>query len=225
MGSLHNLLTIGLGAAGLILGAATAQAAPVFISNHSFEAHQFASAGQYESGVAPDGWTTSGSIEVGIWRPEASSFGTVPDGNNIGYVWGGGALFQELETELAANTHYTLSFEYGRRASLLPGDSQSFDVQLYAGNDVLTEALSQINNLEAGTWATFTLEFTSLATVAPGQKLGILLGNAGHSAYFDNIRLDAVALDVPPVETPEPAALALLGLGVVGLGCIRRRKA
>nr|WP_286221110.1 PEP-CTERM sorting domain-containing protein [Marinobacter sp. LA51] len=73
--------------------------------------------------------------------------------------------------------------------------------------------------LDGGSWMSFTGTMSS----QPGM-LAIMVGAAAQTIDFraDRPLLDDFALKA--IKTPEPGTLALLGLGLAGIGAIRRRK-
>jgi hypothetical protein len=68
-----------------------------------------------------------------------------------------------------------------------------------------------------GEFATFTATYVSTAADI-GQTITIQLSSTAGQGDFDNVSVDATLV-------PEPASLALFGLGLLGLSLLGRRKA
>ncbi len=73
--------------------------------------------------------------------------------------------------------------------------------------------------LDGGTWHNFTAHSSG----GPGM-LAIMVGAAAQTIEFKASRLVADDFSLKAIHTPEPGTLALLGLGLVGVGALRRRK-
>lgn len=73
-----------------------------------------------------------------------------------------------------------------------------------------------------GFTSAFTAEALGLAAGAHTMKFAI--ADAGDSALDSAIFIKAGSFSDEPVDIPEPGTLALLGLGLVGMGLARRRK-
>jgi hypothetical protein len=112
-------------------------------------------------------------------------------------------------------THYLLSFYLGRQDPLAPG----YEIGPSALDLILNQD-APINFINSSTfsndiaWQQFTFDFTAttaLTTIAFLNATGV--GN--NFAGLDNVDLEAI---------PEPASLALFGLGLSALLFLRRRK-
>jgi len=74
-------------------------------------------------------------------------------------------------------------------------------------------------------WIKSSYEFTSAGSFSLSFGVVNWSDNAYDSALlFDNIAINDVAIDKPPVEASAPGVLALLGLGLAGIALRRRAK-
>lgn len=73
--------------------------------------------------------------------------------------------------------------------------------------------------LDGGAWQTFTGTMSG----SPGM-LAIMVGAAAQTIHFRADRYLKDDFSVKAVKTPEPGTLALLGLGLAGIGAVRRRR-
>ena len=162
--------------------------------------------------VAPPGWTEFGAGnlgDVGVWNPLVGEHATVPDGENVGYVYHTGSvpmaafgLSQVLGANFAVDTDYGVTVEVGRAAGYAwPG----YRVELWAGASKIAE---ETNTLvpAADSWATSTLTYTYSGGDAglAGKALEIRLLSlgedpeaAGNSAQFE-VEFDNVTFTATP---------------------------
>ncbi len=154
-----------------------------------------------------DGWSsTTNNIE--IWE---SGFNRVPaaDGNRFAELnahpdTSGSAftLFQEFAT--VEDEIYELSFAFRAR-----NGQEKFNVSVGSLN------MDIVNN-DTGNWTLFSGMFTALGANTTLMFTSIDPDTETLGNFLDNVSVIA--------KVPEPGTLALLGLGLAGLGLSRRRK-
>lgn len=171
--------------------------------------------------LAPQGLSVS-SIEssLGIASGTLNGFNTNPDG---GSLTDGAAIYQTF----SGMTGDTLSMAWDYVATdYIPFNDPAFAVIIAPDSSVYVEVLASIHGLgiPVGTsghsgWQTFNYALTqdgnyTIAFVTTNDKDTVL----DSVLFIDNVPGSAVS------NVPEPASLALLGIGALGFAAMRRRK-
>jgi len=211
-----KLLTRILVSLGLCMAVGTA--APVAITNYSFETPQLGTTGTTWSNALGAPWTGTSGTNNGNAFIEyiANFFSNTPDqpnnrqhiGMNAGYdVWQDGA------TTYAAGTTYTLTVAVGNRA----GTTNAANASAYALADATTgfPLDSGVRNASQVAGGTFADAPALTVHVPPGSPLAtraarILLQARGTGrSHYDNVRLDA-----SPMNTSLPGVINAAATGV-----------
>jgi Protein of unknown function (DUF642)/PEP-CTERM motif len=173
------------------------------------------------------GWTTVGSHVSWIADPNPFAL-TAEDGNLFldltGYTAGApfGGVTQSIAT--TAGDNYALTFYLGSYTARWGGPPVSIIASAGSTSETFTDSALTV----ASTWTLETLDFT-----ASGSTTAITLIGVSGVNYIglDNVDVECVSTagcgtsSGGGTSVPEPATLALFGIGLAGLAFARRRRA
>lgn len=189
-------------------------AAPVAITNAGFESPVLADGAQSSSAA---GWTRFGSAR--FTNPTASQFtGEAYEGQNVALFTGGATLTQIMGT-IGYGT-YTLTAAIG---DPLGASLSGLNLSLRKGTSFLSPSSTSFLPPADGGYSVYSRVYE----VTPDNANGTFFGDPFNifalvSSSSGQVAMDDIRLDFSPA--PEPASLALLALGLAGLGFSGRRK-
>ncbi len=204
----------------------TANAIPIeLISNGDFETGNFAGWTEVNTGSA------NASINNGTYVPASPTGANVPIGGSFDAVFDQtsaslSSLFQQVILPTSAVVSSTISWDdrlFNHNGTWGPAPLQTFAVNIETLTGV--SLLSLFNSSGALTQAgpnNRSFDVTSFVNANLGASVQLSFENQAQrfflTSYLDNVSWTSEA------QVPEPGALALLGIGLAGMGLTRRQR-
>lgn len=188
----------------MLLAPIAAQAVPS-ITNGSFETGNLT------------GWGGTATTDLlGGINPFGTTYGSGMDGTYWMWLAGleGGRTLEQTISGLTAGSTYRISFLMA--SEYTNADQLNFSVD---GGAATLFTAAPYTSTFWDTWGERTYDFLATGSSATIQFSSFGLNSVGYDVGLDNVRIGTLNNN----NVPEPASLALLGIGLAGFGFSRRK--
>ncbi len=163
-----------------------------------------------------DGWTTTFGSGIEI---QQSAAGSPFDGDNLVELDSHSNSGMRQLVGTTPGETYVLSLMYSPRPGVM---ENSNGISLFWNGSFVDNIVADGGGLYDTDWTNhnYLLDATGGTTQIEFRATG---RSDSYGGYLDLISLEKFSRETPPSPVPEPTTMALTGLGVAGLGLIRRK--